>query len=357
MFLQERLTSLQSKLKENKMDAMLITSPISRTYITGFIGTAGYGVVTQSDAFLFTDSRYTQQAKEQAIFFHVMEFQGNPYDAVNALVKENNIKVLGFEDKDVTYSQFEQLKNKIVVEQFYSVGDLIEQQRKIKDEQEIKKIREAARIADLAFAHILKYIKAGMTEYEVALELEIFMRRNGAKGLSFDTVAASGTRSSLPHGIASAKKIECGDLLTLDFGCIFEGYCSDMTRTIGIGKLNEEQKRIYHIVLEAQIKALDVIKPGKTGKEVDQIARDIISGFGYGDHFGHGLGHGVGLEIHEAPRLSITGEEELKPGMVVTVEPGIYIEGFGGVRIEDMVLIIGDGIDNFTSSNKGLLVI
>ncbi|WHH59649.1 Xaa-Pro peptidase family protein [Petroclostridium sp. X23] len=357
MFLQKRLTSLQNKLKENNMDAILITSPVSRVYITGFTGTAGYGIVMQSGAFLFTDFRYTQQAREQAKHFNVIEFQGNPLDSINSLLKDHTIRKLGFEDKDVTYAQFEQFKDKMNAVRLEHVGSIIEDLRVIKDEQEIQKMREAARIADLGFKHILGYVKPGMTENDVALELEYFMKRNGAKGLSFETIAASGVRSSLPHGVASMKKIEKGDLLTLDFGCIFEGYCSDMTRTIGIGALDDKQKQIYKIVLEAQMKALDAITAGKTGTEIDKIARDIITDYGYGSQFGHGLGHGVGLEIHEAPRLSVAGENKLKKGMVVTVEPGIYIEGFGGVRIEDMVVVTDSGIDNLTSSTKELLII
>lgn len=357
MILQTRLNNLQEKLKEKHLDAVMITNSVNRSYITGFYGTAGYGIVTQDGAFLLTDFRYTQQATKQATYFEVIQFEGTPFESINLLLKKHHIKTLGFEDKDITYSQYEQFKEKLETAELIPIEDLIVDLRKIKDEAEISRMKEAARIADLAFSHIIKNIKPGMAELEVAFELEFFMRRNGAKALSFDMIVASGVRSSLPHGVATDKKIETGDLVTLDFGCIFEGYCSDMTRTIGIGTLNEKQKEIYNIVLGAQMKALESVIPGKKGREIDKIARDIIAGYGYEKNFGHGLGHGVGREIHEAPRLSVLGEEILKPGMVVTIEPGIYIEGFGGVRIEDMVVVTQEGIDNLTSSTKELLII
>lgn len=352
-----RLNRLQQKLKENGLDAIMITNSINRSYISGFYGTAGYVIVMQNKAFLLTDFRYTQQAANQAQYFEVIQLEGNPFEKINLLIKDYDVKTLGFEDKDITYYQYAQFKEKINADQLIPVKDLILNLRKIKDETEIEKMREAAKIADMAFSHILKMIKPGITEIEIALELEFFMKKKGAKSLSFDTIVVSGVRSSLPHGQPTHKTIEVGDLVTMDFGCVVDGYCSDMTRTIGIGSLNQKQKEIYHIVLEAQTKALALLRHGKTGKEIDKIARDIITSYGYKNYFGHGLGHGVGCEIHEDPRLSPVGEESLKPGMVVTVEPGIYIKGFGGVRIEDMVVITDDGVDNFVSSTKELLII
>lgn len=357
MFLQTRLDNLQRKIRERDLDAMLITNAVNRTYITGFSGTAGYGIVTQEKAFLLTDFRYTHQACEQAPCFEVIQFEGDGLESINDVLKENGVRTLGFESMDLSCSRYEKLRNKIEVEEFFPVTDLVEELRKIKDIMEVEKMREAARIADSAFSYILQFIKPGVKENEVALELEYFMKKNGARALSFDTIVASGERSCLPHGQASDKEIEMGDLVVLDFGCVYEGYCSDMTRTIGIGNLNEEQKKIYKIVLEAQIKGINVLGPGKTGREVDQAARNIINRYGYAQNFGHGLGHGVGCEVHEAPRLSPNGEEILKPGMVVTIEPGIYINGFGGVRIEDMVVITPDGIENLTSSPKELIII
>ncbi len=352
-----RLHNLQNALKEKEIDGMLITNPINRTYMTGFKGSDGYGIVTQEQAYLLTDFRYTQQARKQAQYFEVIQFPNEAISAIRDLLAENNIKKLGFEENTVSFSQYRQFEQKLEVEELIPTKNLIKGYRKIKDKEEQEKMRQAAHIADLAFMYITDYIEVGMTEREIALELEFFMRNNGATGMSFDMIVASGTRSALPHGQPTDKKIEAGDLLTLDFGCVFDGYCSDMTRTIGIQHLSDKQKEIYNVVLEAQITALSQIKAGITGIESDKVARDIIKANGYGEYFGHGLGHGVGYEVHEEPRLSPRGNEVLKSGMVVTVEPGIYVEGLGGVRIEDMVIITEDGIENLTSSPKELIIV
>ena len=213
----------------------------------------------------------------------------------------------------------------------------------IKYPEEIDFIRKSASIADEAFQYICNYIKPGLSEKEIAIELEMKMKKQGASALSFEPIVASGVRSALPHGVASDKKLEKGDLLVLDFGCIYNGYCSDMTRTVILGKANQRQKEIYDIVLHAQMSALESIQPYILSKEVDKVARDIITQKGYGNNFGHGLGHGVGLEIHETPKLSPSGEMQLEKDMVITVEPGIYIPGFGGIRIEDLVVITDKG--------------
>jgi Xaa-Pro aminopeptidase len=218
-------------------------------------------------------------------------------------------------------------------------------------------LRRAEAIGDLAFTHICGFLKEGMSETEVALELEFFMRRNGAECLSFDTIAVSGVRSSLPHGEPSDKKIEAGDFLTMDFGCKYLGYCSDMTRTVAIGKVTDEMKKVYGIVQRAQQTALEAINPGKKASDIDKTARDIIKYEGYGNCFGHGTGHGVGLEIHEAPTANPTGETVLKPGMSVTVEPGIYLPGRFGVRIEDLALVTETGYEVLSHSDKDLIII
>ena len=355
--LKMRLKRLQEQLKERAMDAVLITNAINRAYISGFVGTAGYAIITPEDAFLLTDFRYTQQAKKQAPCFKVMQFEGKPYKALQERLHQSGVKALGFEDNTVTYAQYRDFEKELNVETLIPVRDLLTGLRQVKDGNEIAKMRKAANIGDRAFSHILKFIKVGMTEREIALELEFFMKRSGATALAFDTIVVSGARSALPHGQPTQKKIEFGDLVTMDFGCVYEGYCSDMTRTVGMGRLDDTQRKIYNVVWEAQESALAQLGSGKTGKEVDRIARDIIEGNGYGKCFGHGLGHAVGREVHENPRLSPLGEDVLKPGMVVTVEPGIYVEDFGGVRIEDMVVITEDGIENLTSSPKDLILV
>ena len=218
-------------------------------------------------------------------------------------------------------------------------------------------MRQAAAIADKGFLHVLDIVKPGMTEKELALELEFFMRKQGASGLSFTTIVASGIRSSMPHGVASDKVIEKNDMLTLDFGCMYNGYCSDMTRTFVVGTADERQKELYNIVLETQLKVLEAIKPGAHCKEIDALSREIIGGYGYGEFYGHGLGHGVGLEIHELPVLNGTSEFVLEENMVVTDEPGIYLPDFGGVRIEDTVLVTKDGYDLISRSTKEFIEI
>ncbi|MGP1406292.1 M24 family metallopeptidase, partial [Filifactor alocis] len=229
--------------------------------------------------------------------------------------------------------------------------------RAVKDEEEIDNLRQAAAIADKGFLHVLDIVKPGMTEKELALELEFFMRKQGASGLSFTTIVASGIRSSMPHGVASDKVIEKNDMLTLDFGCMYNGYCSDMTRTFVVGTADERQKELYNIVLETQLKVLEAIKPGARCKEIDALSREIIGGYGYGEFYGHGLGHGVGLEIHELPVLNGTSEFVLEENMVVTDEPGIYLPDFGGVRIEDTVLVTKDGYDLISRSTKEFIEI
>lgn len=237
------------------------------------------------------------------------------------------------------------------------VSGVVEKLRLIKTESEIKILKEAADIADAAFKHILEFIRPGVTELEVSNELEFFMRKAGAISSSFDIIVASGYRSALPHGVASDKIIETGDFVTLDFGAYYKGYVSDITRTVAVGKPDDKLKEIYGIVLEAQLRGLAGIKPGMTGKEADALTRNFIAQKGYGENFGHSTGHGIGLEVHEGPALSIKSDTVLEPGMVVTVEPGIYIPGLGGVRIEDDTLITKDHNETLNHSTKELIIL
>ncbi len=349
-----RLNKLQEELIKNKLDGVILTNDINRFYISGFYGSFGYAIITQNDAFLINDSRYIEQATQQAKYFQTVMLKGNAFETINLILNKHQIKTLGFEDKDLAFYKYRQFKEKLNIVSLIPIGDLFEDFRKIKDKTEINKIKKAAEISDMAFSHILNIIKPGITEIDIAIELEFFMKKHGAKALSFDTIVASGIRASLPHGQPTNKEIEWGDIITLDFGCIFEEYCSDITRTIAVGSISPKHRKVYNIVLEAQLKALEAIKAGRVAKDIDKVARDIISLYGYADNFGHGLGHGVGCEIHESPKISPLGEDILKPGMVITIEPGIYIEGFGGVRIEDMVVVTDNSIENFTSSTKEL---
>jgi Xaa-Pro aminopeptidase len=233
----------------------------------------------------------------------------------------------------------------------------IEELRRVKSEDEIALIAKAEAISDEAFSHVIKLIKPGMTELEIAMELEFQMRRAGASGVSFDTIVASGKRSSMPHGVATDKKVEIGDFITMDYGCIYQGYCSDITRTIALGQVDEKQETVYNLVRKAQEEALAAIKAGVTGKEVHMAAQNVFQDAGYGAFFGHGLGHSVGLEIHEEPRFSPKAEDVMQENMVITVEPGLYLPNWGGVRIEDLVVIKKDGYINLTHSPKELIIL
>ena len=270
-------------------------------------------------------------------------------------MQEENVKVLGFEDEHLIYVSVKGLQDGCPGVEFAALGGALNRLRIIKNEAELKALRQAEHVGDLAFEEILKIIRPGMTELQVAAELEYSMKKNGAVRTSFETIVASGINSAMPHAIPSEKKIESGDFVTMDFGCMIDGYCSDMTRTIVVGKADEKQKEIYNIVLQAQLAALDAVKAGMKGSEVDKVARDIIYSAGYQECFGHGLGHSVGLFIHEDPRLSPKCHEVLEENMIQTVEPGIYVPGFGGVRIEDMIIVKKDGHENLTHSPKELL--
>ncbi|SCZ82045.1 aminopeptidase P family protein [Acidaminobacter hydrogenoformans] len=348
--LMKRARSLLSQLGA---DGLLSFKPENRRYFSGFTGTSGYVLILPETQWFITDFRYTEQAKAQCPGYEIQLH--NTERPLEAILKEAGVKHLAFEDNFMTYQFYKNLSDKLPMVTLTPAGTEIETLRLVKEDWEIDKIAKAAEIADKAFDHIQGYIRPGVSEREVALELEIYMKKLGASGLSFETIAASGLRSAMPHGVASDKLIEDGDFLTLDFGCVYEGYCSDMTRTVVVGKASEKQKKLYNTVLEAQEKALNAIREGINGVDVDKIARDVISSNGYGEYFGHGLGHGVGLEIHEEPRLSPTGTKTLLENMVVTDEPGIYIPGFGGVRIEDLVVVKKDGCVVLSHSPKQLI--
>ncbi len=353
-----RLDKLRARMEQAQLDALLITSPVNRTYMTGFTGSAGLVLVTHGEAYLITDFRYMTQAPQQAKDYQVLEHQ--PADLLRP-VKETlhqlHINHVGFEQQHVTYAEFLSYGKQLSGIELKPVQGIVEQLRAIKDEQELTIIQEAADLADKTFSHILDFIKPGVKELDVALEIEMFMRKNGATSSSFDTIVASGERSALPHGVASDRTIGMNEFIKLDFGAYYHGYCSDITRTVYLGKLTDKHKDIYRIVQEAQQTALDQLKPGMSGREADAAARSIIEQYGYGEHFGHGLGHGIGMEIHESPRLSKASDVVLEPGMTVTVEPGIYIPNFGGVRIEDDVVMTDSGIQIYTHSTKQLLVL
>lgn len=355
--IEKRVSALRAALREKKLDAALITKRENYLYMSGFTGSSAYLVITDTDAVLVTDFRYVEQASRQAPLYETVQYQGSLLVALNDVFKKKGINTLGFEEGDVSYERYAEYKEKLVVKELQPLGGAVEKLRLRKDADEIGIIRQAVKIADDTFTHILGLIRPGVAEIELAAEMEFHMKKLGARGASFETIVASGHRASMPHGVASDKRIEPGDVITLDFGAVYKDYCSDMTRTVFLGQPGEELAKIYNIVLKAQIASREGAKAGLLGKEIDAIARDIISEQGYGKYFGHGLGHGVGLEIHEDPRLSPTGTVRMENGMVVTVEPGIYIPELGGVRIEDIIVIEDEKPVVLTQSSKDLLVI
>ena len=355
--MKQRIKKLRSKLEEKELDALLINNAQNRQYLTGFTGTAGVVLITKTTAQLITDFRYTEQAEEEAVDYEIIKQGDNKLETINQLLKEEEITKLGIEAEEISYQQYLQYQDKLDVE-LVATTDLVKSLRKVKDETEVDKISQAVKITDNAFEEIQEQLEVGAIEREIALEIEFAQKKQGATKNAFDFIVASGKRGAMPHGVASDKEIEAGDLVTMDFGCVYQGYHSDMTRTVIVGDdPTAKQEKIYNIVLEAQETAIEAIEPGKTGAEIDKVARDIIEEAGYGANFGHGLGHSVGLEIHENPRLSRKDETVLKPGMVVTVEPGIYIPDWGGIRIEDIVVVTDDGCQILTESPKELLVL
>jgi len=350
----ERLAKLRNKLQEKELDAVLVLGSANRRYLSGFTGSAGTLVISQDAAVLITDFRYTEQAAVQAPEFQVRQYE-DYLSTVKEVLEQHGCRRVGFESDIVTYDQYTKWREKLDEIEWVPVPGLVEELRMIKSEEEIACIEQAAAIGDEAWAELLPRMRPGVTERELALELEFLLRRKGAEALAFDIILAGGPNGALPHAVPSHRPLQEGDLVVMDFGAKVNGYCSDMTRTVVIGKACQRTRTLYNIVLDAQLAAVAALKAGKTGKEVDAVARRIIADAGYGENFGHGLGHSVGLAIHEDPRLAPKGETVLQPGMVVTVEPGIYIPGFGGVRIEDLAVVTEDGCRILTRSTKEML--
>ena len=348
----ERLANLYEKLSAEEVDAILISKAINVSYFSGFRGDSAALLVGKNFRKLVTDGRYLEQARREAKNFQVVEQTEGLYKKISEELA--GCKKVGIEGLDMTVAKHDYLVKEIKGVELKSVE--LDNLRQVKDAAEIACIKKACDISDRAFEKILDFIKPEVSEVEVAAELEYYMRKFGSERTAFDTIVASGWRGSLPHGTATAKKICAGELVTIDFGAIYNGYCSDITRTICVGKASAEQKKIYNAVLAAQIYGLEVITAGKSGKDIDAAVRKNLEDAGFGKNFVHGLGHGVGLEIHEEPRLSkLSKTESLLPNMIVTDEPGVYVENFGGVRIEDTVLVTSGAAQPLTRSPKNLI--
>lgn len=353
-----RLEKVRAAMQDGQLDALLISKPENRAYLSGFTGSDGWLLITQQDAYLITDFRYVEQAAAEAPAFTVRKPDGTPQDLMAELCRQAQVRRLGMEGDFVTVDDFATYRKAFAGQELVSVSGLVETLRMVKDEDEVAVMRRSAAITDQAFQHALNFIKPGVTEREVGLELEFTMRRLGAQGLAFETIVASGPRSSLPHGQPTDRVIQKGDFVTMDFGALYQGYCADMTRTVMVGEPSQKQREIYEIVLEAQKRGVAACRAGITGRDLDEVCRGFIREKGYGDYFGHSTGHGVGRFIHEGPRVSVRGEHEvLEPGMVVTIEPGIYLPGWGGVRVEDMVLVTASGCEVMSKSPKELIIL
>ena len=348
-----KIEILQQRLPEG-VDAFLTTDSVTRFYLTGFKSSNGFLFVTKQSANFFTDFRYIEAAEKECIGCSVSV--GSYKDEVLNIIRKEAIRTIAFEDDIVTVAALSGFKKIFPDCDFVPVGSVINDMMAIKTPDEMAKVRKAQEITDKAFAAVLPLLRPDMWETDVAAELEYQMKKFGASDKSFDTIAVSGTNSARPHGVPRPIQLEKG-FLTMDFGCIYGGYCSDMTRTVVIGRADAEMKKVYQTVLDAQLAAIAAVREGVTGAELDCIARDIIYGAGYEGCFGHGLGHGVGLLIHEPLKISSLGKDPLVKGNVFTVEPGIYLKGKYGVRIEDMIQMTENGPLDITASPKDLIEI
>ena len=348
--MQSRIDNLFRELKGD--GCVLIKSYPNIFYYSGFTSEDAFLLILKDRRYIITDSRYFIQARIESPDFELVDISKG-WGYIFSLIPCDTIY---FEENRMSYGMYKRLSGNTKIEFCPSQAE-IDKPRRIKDNEEIRLISEAEKIGDEAFINLLEILRAGMTEREVALELEMRMKRQGASDLSFDTIVASGVRSSMPHGVASDKVIEKGDFVTLDFGCVYKGYCSDMTRTVIIGNPDSRQEEVYNLVLKAQKTAIDGLYNGIACSKADKIARDAITEGGYGEYFTHSLGHSVGIEIHELPNFSPKSVDILENGNVLSIEPGIYIDGWGGVRIEDLIAVNDGKITNLSHSPKELVVI
>jgi Xaa-Pro aminopeptidase len=354
--MRDRTDLLIAKLPEKDLEAMLISTPENRHYLSGFTGSAGYLLLSQGHAVLATDSRYTEQAANQAPQYQVLQVRG--WDWLMEWLEETGTKRLGFESQDMTVATYNNLLEALKQHDSLShvslvaTSGLAEDQRTIKDGEELAMLQKAIDASDVAMEAVCPEIREGMSEREVAWRMEVAMRDLGADSLSFDTIVAAGPNGAMAHHQPSDRPIIRGEPIVIDMGAKVGGYCSDITRTVVVGEPDETFRRVYDTVLGAQLTAINTVKVGMTGEECDGLARTVIAEAGYGDNFGHSLGHGVGLAVHEFPRVSPKSPDLLQTDTVFTVEPGIYITGWGGVRIEDIVILGSDGATTLSKASK-----
>ncbi len=351
-----RTERVRGQLVKEGIDGLLVSQPENRFYLSGFSGSAGYLLITPQTAVLATDFRYVEQAGIQCPDYDLFRVSGKIEEWFPRLAGQTHLKRLGFESEYLTVSFVRQLTDALVKAgleiELVPIDGLVESIRIIKEPAEIELIRRAVAISDAAIAHVVGWIQPGMTEKKVAWEIESFMREHDSQSVPFDLIVASGPNSALPHAQPSERAIQAGEPVVMDIGAKVEGYASDITRTICIGRPDSMFRKVYDVVLGAQLGALALVKEGMTGEAADNLARVIITEAGHGDAFGHSLGHGVGLAVHESPRLGPNSPDVLKSGMVFSIEPGIYLPGWGGVRIEDLVTLENGGIKVLSAAPK-----
>lgn len=354
----QRADRLEARVRERELDALLVTELVNVRWLTGFTGSNASAIVGPDVRQFLTDFRYLTQSAEQVADAFAREIAPADLLAAMARLVPEGAGRVGFDDATLPVRSFERLREALGARvELVAAGGLVEELRAIKDPGEIEKVRAAALLADAALSSVLARGLVGRTEREVALDLEFEQRRLGAEAVSFPPIVASGAHGALPHAVPRDVAIPAGTLVVIDWGCRLDGYCSDCTRTFATGELDPRDREVYDLVLEAQVAALAAVRPGPTGREVDAVARKIIAAAGHDEHFGHGLGHGVGLEVHEGPRLSATSDAALAAGQVVTIEPGVYIPGTVGVRIEDLVVVREDGGEVLSTLTKDLQVV
>jgi len=355
------IQNVQAALEAGDLDAVLLTGQASRFYASGFFTPGGdaAALVTRKDAVFLTDARYTEAAARRLEGIELREVKPGCglMAQLQDLVFLKGILRLGFEDAAMTVREYERFQKGLPKCRFLPFSEALAKLRQTKDAQELAAMEAAQGIAERALEDILKEIRPGVTEKEIAARLQYLMLHYGASDMSFDPIVVSGPNGSLPHGVPSEKEIQAGEFVTMDFGCIYGGYCSDMTRTVAVGSVTEEMERVYSAVLAAQKAGIAAARAGVTGKAVDAAARDVIREAGYGEYFTHSFGHGVGVEIHEAPNAAASNDSPLPAGAVISAEPGIYIPGKLGVRIEDVILITPEGRRNLTKALKDLIVL
>jgi len=355
--MKERVEGLVAQFKDQELDGMLISAPENRRYLSGFSGSAGYLLISKAKAILVTDSRYTEQATKQSPYFEVRQVRGGWGWLIDEL-KDSGVKKVGFESQDMTVASYNNLIDAIKGDSalgnvsFVPAPGLAENQRIIKDQEELKMLQLAIDAADKAMDQVTPTITPGMTEKEVAWKLETAMRDFGSDTISFDTIVAAGPNGAMAHHQPTDYVIKQSDPIVIDMGAKVGGYCSDLSRSIAVGEPDETFNKIYDTVLGAQLTAINTVKVGMTGEETDNLSREVIAQAGYGDNFGHSLGHGVGLEIHENPRVGPRSTDVLVLNTVFTVEPGIYLSGWGGIRIEDIVILREDGAVPLSKAKK-----